>query len=124
MADTNEILLKFWDTITHGVDWIAYVIVTIGGLIGKYRLSGWRRFFKWKIDNAFKTLAISTAALTVYALIQMWSGTFVKADAPRIFFGYIVATGLYPLTVKLIEKWVKKIFGYSLDDKPDTDNPN
>jgi hypothetical protein len=104
-----DVFAKLWDTLLHGVDWIAYLIVTLGGLIGKYRLKA------WSLDNALKTLIIGTICITIYALILGWSGTFVKADAPRLFFGYVVATGLYPITVKFIEKWAKKIFGNGFD---------
>lgn len=104
-----DVFAKMWDTIYHGVDWIAYLIVTLGGLIGKHRLKG------WKLDNGLKTFVIGSIAITLYAIILGWSGTFVKADAPRLFFGYMVATGLYPITVKFIEKWVKKIFGQDLN---------
>lgn len=104
-----DVFAKLWDTLLHGIDWIAYLIVTLGGLIGKYRLKG------WKLDNALKTFVIGTIAITLYAIILGWSGEFVKADAPRLFFGYIAATGLYPITVKFLEKWVKKIFGNGFD---------
>lgn len=102
--DYNAIIEKMTDAVLHGVDWITVLIVIFGGLIAKYRLAAW----KW--NNALKTLLISTAAITIYVLVLNWSGTFVKEDAPKFFFGYITATALYPLIVKPIEKWIKKGF--------------
>lgn len=105
----QQITDKLTDAVLHGVDWITVLIVIFGGLIAKYRLSSW----KW--NNAIKTLIVSTIAITAYVGILMWSETFVKADAPKFFFGYLTATALYPLIVKPIEKLI--VNSISKDDK-------
>lgn len=99
-----EIIGKIYNAILHGVDWIAVALVILGGLIGKYRLK------EWKINNSIKTLIIGTISISVYVLVLVWSGSFVKSDAPKFFFGYITATALYPLIVKPLEKWFKNAF--------------
>lgn len=102
-------IAELGQSIKQHVDWIAYLITILGGLTGKYRLKG------WKLDNGLKTFLIGTGAITAYAIVLQWSGTFVKTDAPRLFFGYILATGLYPITIKYVENWLKKKFGVDLN---------
>lgn len=97
---TTQIADRMLDAALHGIDWITVLIVIFGGLIAKYRLSSW----KW--NNALKTLIVSTAAITAYIAVLIWSDTFVKTDAPKFFFGYLTATALYPLIVKPIEKLI------------------
>lgn len=96
-----DILSRITDAVLNGVDWIAVAIVLFGGLIAKYRLTAW----KW--NNALKTLIVGTLAITVYVVILKASGLFTKADAPKLFFGYITATALYPILVKPVEKFIR-----------------
>lgn len=97
----NEAIIgKIFDAVIHGVDWICFLIVILGGLLAKYRLKA------WKLDMAFKTLIVSTIAISLYVLILVMSGEFVKSDAPKFFFGYLAAAALYPVVVKPIEKLI------------------
>lgn len=103
-----EILTRIVNAILHGVDWIAVALVILGGLIAKYRLADWTHIYKWKVGLPIKTLIIGTASITIYVSILQWAGLFIKADAPKFFFGYITATALYPILVKPIENLIKK----------------
>jgi len=102
----TEILNMITDALINSVDWIAVLIVIFGGLIAKYR------FCDWKWNNALKTLIVSTAAISLYVLILMYSGNYNKSDAPKFFFGYLTATALYPLIVKPLENLIKKTANY------------
>lgn len=96
----NDIINKMWDALLHGIDWISVLIVIFGGLMAKYR------FPSWTWNMAVKTLIVSTVAITAYVGILVWSGNFVKTDAPKMFFGYLFAAAMYPVIVKPIEKLI------------------
>lgn len=99
---------KVISIVTTNIDFIALLLVLLGGVFAKHYLSG------WNINVAWKTLIVGSVFMSVWAAIQYYTGQLHKADLSKLFFTYCVATSLYELLLKYALDFLSKKFGISV----------
>lgn len=100
--DTTSILLQWWQTATDHIDPISVLLVLAGGFFAK----------KWlkeiAIGDTWKTLIVSTVMISGWVIILHASGMLTKADYPKFFLSYCLATSFYELLIKRLIKLIKQ----------------
>lgn len=88
--------------ITANIDFIAVLLVLLGGLFAKHYMT-W-----WNAPTALKTLVMGTLFLVVWCIIQHGAGKLNADGLGKMFFSYCVATSLYELILKYAFDWLAK----------------
>lgn len=99
------------DLINSHIDWMAVLLVILGGLFAKkYGKS-------FKIDAALKTLLVGSVFITAYIALLGVSGGLHKEDYTKYFISYCFATTLYEILLKRLMKLI------GIDKDPKDINP-
>jgi hypothetical protein len=84
------------------IDFVAVLLVLLGGFFSKRYLSAW----KW--DTAIKTLIVGTIFILGYIAVLYISGELHKQHYAKYFVSYCIATSLYEIILKRFLSMVEK----------------
>lgn len=88
--------------ITANLDFIAVILVLLGGIFAKHYMT-W-----WKAPTALKTLVMGTLFLVIWCVIQHGADKLNADGLGKMFFSYCVATSLYELILRYVFDWLAK----------------